>query len=93
MDDCKCDNIKNLKKNPWGRYIEHFLDALKKKRKKVSTLFDPFKGVNTKLSSDDMVRYANNLHTLWECSKKIIGSFQGPFLGHEVLVKHVQICH
>jgi hypothetical protein len=40
------------------------------------------------LSSDDMVRYANNLHTLWECSEKIVGPFQGPFLGREVLVKH-----
>jgi len=37
-----------------------------------------------KLSSDDMVRYAHILHTLWECSKKIIG----PFLGREVLAKN-----
>jgi len=35
-----------------------------------------------------MVMYAHILHTLWECSKKIIGPSQGPFLGREVWAKH-----
>jgi hypothetical protein len=73
------------KKKHWGKYVEPFHDAKKWKNEKEKKL--PSWPVQ-KLSSDDMVMYAHILHTLWECSKKIIGPSQGPFLGCEVWAKH-----